>query len=108
MARVSSINLPNKSKNSSTKKKAFLYHYSQSRLWATLVFVGQHSLSHEHLECRIELDRSLKMLFSKLVHPEVLQSEADHPMVKRIVGGELVGLLFMPVALWDRCRLPGS
>ena len=60
------------------------------------------------LECRIELDRSLKMLFSKLVHPEVLQSEADHQMVKRIVGGELVGLLFMPVALWDRCRLPVS
>ena len=47
------------------------------------------------LECRIELDRSLKMFFSKLVHPEVLQSEADHPMVKRIVAGELVGLLFM-------------
>ena len=35
------------------------------------------------------------MFFGKLVHPEVLQSEADHPMVKRIVGGELVGLFFM-------------
>jgi hypothetical protein len=29
-----------------------------------------------YLESRIELDRSLKMFLSKLVHPEVLQSEA--------------------------------
>ncbi len=47
------------------------------------------------MESRIELDRSLKMFFGKLVHPEALQSQADHPMVKRIVGSELVGLFFM-------------
>jgi len=47
------------------------------------------------LEPGIQLNRSLEMFLSKLVHPEVLQPEANHPMVKRIVGGELVGLFFV-------------
>jgi hypothetical protein len=47
------------------------------------------------LEPRVELNRSLEMFFSKLGHSEVLQPEADHPMVKWIVGSELVGLIFV-------------
>ncbi len=35
------------------------------------------------------------MFFRELVHPEVLQSKADHPMVMRVVRRELVGLFFM-------------
>ena len=51
----------------------------------------------------IELDRSLKMFFGQLVHSEVLQSEADHPMVKRIVGSELVGLFFVSDRFCGSC-----
>lgn len=47
------------------------------------------------LESGIELNCSLKVLLSKLVHPEILQSEADHPVVMRIAGRELVGLPFI-------------
>jgi hypothetical protein len=47
------------------------------------------------LELRVELDRSLEMFFSKLGHAEVLQPEADHPMVKRIGRSELVSLVFV-------------
>ena len=47
------------------------------------------------LELRVELDRSLEMFFSKLSHSEILQPEADHPMIKRIIGSELVGLVFV-------------
>ena len=47
------------------------------------------------LEPRLELDRSLEMFVSKLDHSKGLQPEADHPMVKRIVGSELVGLIFV-------------
>ena len=47
------------------------------------------------LVTRINLNRALKMFFGKLFHPEVLQPETDHPMVKRIVRSELVGLSFV-------------
>jgi hypothetical protein len=47
------------------------------------------------LELRVELDRSLEMFFSKLGHSEILQPEADHPMIKRIIGSELVSLVFV-------------
>src|SRR6058998_153760 len=47
------------------------------------------------LVIRIDLNRALEMFFGKLFHPEVLQPETDHPMVKRIVGSELVGLFFV-------------
>ncbi len=44
---------------------------------------------------RVELNRSLEMFFGKLVHPEIFQPEADHPVVKRIVGSDLVGLFLI-------------
>src|SRR5947208_16703992 len=47
------------------------------------------------LELGVELDRSLEMFFSELGHSELLQPEADHPMVKRILGSKLVGLVFV-------------
>jgi hypothetical protein len=47
------------------------------------------------LELRVELDRSAEMFFSKLGHSEILQSKADHPMIKRIIRSELVGLVFV-------------
>src|SRR5438874_11634328 len=59
------------------------------------------------LETGIELDCPLKMFLSEFVHPEVLQSQADHPVIKRIVGGEFVGLFFMSDCFFgfpQRCR----
>ena len=53
------------------------------------------SLLPAYLKSRIELDRSLKVFLSQFVHPEALQSEAYHPMVKRVSGGQLVRLFFM-------------
>ena len=44
---------------------------------------------------RIELHRSLEMFLSKLIHLEILQPSTDHPMEKRIVRSELVGLFFV-------------
>ena len=53
------------------------------------------------LVSRFQLLRALEMFFGKLGHSEVLQPEADHPMVKRIVGRELVGLLFVSARFLD-------
>ena len=44
---------------------------------------------------RIELHRSLEMFLSKLIHLEILQPSTNHPMEKRIVRSELVGLFFV-------------
>jgi len=43
------------------------------------------------LELRIELNRSLEMFFGHLVHSEIFQPKAEHPMKKRIVRSELIG-----------------
>ena len=47
------------------------------------------------LELRIELNRSLEMFFGQLVHSEIFQPEAEHPMIKRIIWSELIGLFFV-------------
>ena len=43
----------------------------------------------------LELVCLLQMFFSQLSHPKILQPAAEHPMVKRIVGSELVSLFFV-------------
>ena len=57
-----------------------------------------------HFEPRVELNRSLEMFFGQLFHSEVFQPEADHPMVKRIVGSELVRLFFVSCCFFDSAQ----
>src|SRR5712692_11338680 len=65
----------------------------QSRIEGRLPCVS--SLVGTPLVPRIDLNRALEMFFGKLFHLQVLQPETDHPMVKRIVGSESVGLSFV-------------
>jgi len=37
----------------------------------------------------------LKVFFGKLIHPDVLQSESEYPIKKRVGGSGLVGLFFI-------------
>ncbi len=39
----------------------------------------------------------LQMFFSQISHAEILEPPSKHPMVKRIVGSELVGLFFIEI-----------
>ena len=44
------------------------------------------------------------MFFGQLVHPEIFQPETDHPMVKRIVGSELVRLFFVSGCFFESAQ----
>ena len=50
-----------------------------------------------HCATSTELVCLLQMFFSQLSHPKILQPAAEHPMVKRIVGSELVSLFFIEI-----------
>ena len=39
----------------------------------------------------------LQMFFSQLSHAKTLEPPGEHPMIKRIVGSELVGLFFIEI-----------
>ena len=43
----------------------------------------------------------LQMFFSQITHAEIPEPLSDHPMEKRIVGRELVGLPFMPTGFFE-------
>src|SRR5439155_17116614 len=46
----------------------------------------------------------LQMFFSQLSHAEILEPPSKHPMVKRIVGSELVGLIFIQISFVKLAR----
>ena len=56
------------------------------------------------LELRIELNRSLEMFFGQLGHSEIFQPEAEHPMIKRIIWSELIGLFFVRNGFFDSAQ----
>ena len=56
------------------------------------------------LELGIELNRSLEMFFGQLVHCEIFQPEAEHPMKKRIIWSELIGLFFVRNGLFNSAQ----
>jgi len=56
------------------------------------------------LELRIELNRSSEMFFGQLVHSEIFQPEAEHPMKKRIIWSELIGLFFVRNGFFDSAQ----
>ena len=45
----------------------------------------------------------LEMFFSQISHPKILKTPSEHPMVKRIVGSELIGLFFVEHRLRQAC-----
>ena len=48
-----------------------------------------------HCTTSTELVCLLEMFVSQLNHAEILEPPSEHPMVKRIVGSEQVGLFFI-------------
>jgi hypothetical protein len=39
----------------------------------------------------------LQAFFSQISHAKILQTPSKHPMVKRIVGSELIGFFFIEI-----------
>ena len=58
------------------------------------------------LEAGIELDRSQEMFFGQLIHSEIFQPKAKHPMIKRIIWSELIGLFFVRSGFFDSAQRP--
>jgi hypothetical protein len=44
------------------------------------------------------------MFFGQLVHSEIFQPEAEHPMKKRIIWSELIGLFFVRNGFFDSAQ----
>jgi hypothetical protein len=53
------------------------------------------------LASRVELISALEMFFGQLGHAKVLEAASNHPMEKRIIRRELVGLPFMVIGFFD-------
>ena len=43
----------------------------------------------------------LEMFFGKVGHSEVLEPAREHPMIKRVIGCELVGLFLVNIGLFE-------
>src|SRR6266568_9242743 len=65
-------------------------------LWSTT-----RQLDASARQCRIQLARTLEMFFGQLSHTKILEPAPNHPVEKRVIGRELVGLPFMTIGFVD-------